>query len=130
MLHWLYTYVASVCFKYFSSFKRMLQVFYLDVAYVALAIHVCCKRVFVNVPSVSEIRCKCYTTRREKWVQNEVVPSGATSPHARGKQSERGVPHKHAQAHAYCSSKRGLADKCGSSSARATTAASAYRRRG
>jgi hypothetical protein len=24
VLHWLYTYVASVCFKYFSCFKRML----------------------------------------------------------------------------------------------------------
>jgi hypothetical protein len=27
MLHWLYTYVASICFKCFSCFKRMLQVF-------------------------------------------------------------------------------------------------------
>jgi hypothetical protein len=75
-----YMYVASVCFKCFSSFKRMLQVFYwmlhmlqwlytyvasvclkcfccfqtyvasilsrYDVAYVALAIHVCCKCTF------------------------------------------------------------------------------------
>jgi hypothetical protein len=29
-----------------AVFKRMLQVFYLDVAYVALAIHVCCKCMF------------------------------------------------------------------------------------
>jgi hypothetical protein len=34
MLQWLYTYVA-ICFKCCSNFKRMLQVFYLDVAYVA-----------------------------------------------------------------------------------------------
>jgi hypothetical protein len=38
--------VVSVCFKYFSSFKRMLQMFHLDVAHVAVAIHVCCKSVF------------------------------------------------------------------------------------
>jgi len=42
----LYTYVASVCFKCFSYFKHMLQVFYLDVAYVAMAIHVCWKCMF------------------------------------------------------------------------------------
>jgi hypothetical protein len=46
MLHmvlWLYTYVASVCSKYFCS---MLQVFYLFVAYIAVAIHICCKIMF------------------------------------------------------------------------------------
>jgi hypothetical protein len=36
-------YVASVCFKCFDCFKHMLQVFYLDIAYVAVAIHVCSK---------------------------------------------------------------------------------------
>jgi hypothetical protein len=34
---------ASVCF---NCFKRMLQVFYLDVTYVVVAIHICCKRMF------------------------------------------------------------------------------------
>jgi hypothetical protein len=43
MLQWLYTCVASVCFKYFSGFKRMLQVFHLDVA---VTIHVCCQCAF------------------------------------------------------------------------------------
>jgi hypothetical protein len=47
MLHWLYTYVVSVCFKYLSCFKHMLQVFYLDVAYIAVSTYiyvasVCC----------------------------------------------------------------------------------------
>jgi hypothetical protein len=46
MLQWLYTCVASVCFKCFSSFKRMLQVFDLDVTYIAVAIYACCKCVF------------------------------------------------------------------------------------
>jgi hypothetical protein len=46
ILQWLYTCVTSVCFKNFSSFKRMLQVFHLDVAYVPVAIHVCCNCVF------------------------------------------------------------------------------------
>jgi hypothetical protein len=39
-LQCLYMYVASVCFKYFSCFKHMLQVFYLYDAYVAVAKHV------------------------------------------------------------------------------------------
>jgi len=56
MSQWLYTYVASVCFKYFSCFKRMLQVFYLDIAYAAVAILVCCKRVS-NVLSVLDLCC-------------------------------------------------------------------------
>ena len=34
------------CRKCFGCFKHMLQVFYLDIAYVALAIHVCCKCLF------------------------------------------------------------------------------------
>jgi hypothetical protein len=37
ILQWLYTCVVSLCFK------RMLRVFHLDVAYVAVAINVCCK---------------------------------------------------------------------------------------
>jgi hypothetical protein len=32
--------------KCFSCFRRMLQVFYLDVAYVLVAIHICCKPMF------------------------------------------------------------------------------------
>jgi hypothetical protein len=42
--------VASVCFKCFSCFRGMLQVFHMDVAkvdrdvaYVAMVVHVCCK---------------------------------------------------------------------------------------
>ena len=44
-----HTYVASVCFKCFSCFKRMLQVFYLDVAYVFTHM------LQVYVPSVLEV---------------------------------------------------------------------------
>jgi hypothetical protein len=46
------TYVASVFFKCFSCFRRMLQVFYLDVAkvylnvaYVVMTIQICSKRI-------------------------------------------------------------------------------------
>jgi hypothetical protein len=46
MLQRPYTYVVSVCFKCFSCFKRMLQVFCLYIVYVALTIHVCCKCMF------------------------------------------------------------------------------------
>jgi hypothetical protein len=37
MFHWLYMYVANV------RFKRMLEVFYLDVTYLAVVIHICYK---------------------------------------------------------------------------------------
>jgi hypothetical protein len=40
MLQWLYTYIVNVCFKFFVC---MLQLFYLDIAYIAVAIHVFCK---------------------------------------------------------------------------------------
>jgi hypothetical protein len=43
MFQWLYTYVANIYPKCFIYFRRM-QMFYLDVAYVAVAIHICCKR--------------------------------------------------------------------------------------
>jgi hypothetical protein len=46
MLQWLYTYVVSVCFKWFNCFRSMLQVFYLDVPSVIVAIHICCKHMF------------------------------------------------------------------------------------
>jgi hypothetical protein len=52
MLQWLYMYVASICFKYFRYFKSMLQVFYLDIAYVVVAIHICCKHMFPNISPV------------------------------------------------------------------------------
>jgi hypothetical protein len=39
-----HTYVTSVCSKCFICFRRMLQVFYLDVAYVGVSIYICCKR--------------------------------------------------------------------------------------
>jgi hypothetical protein len=43
MLQRQYVYVASVCF---SFFKSMLQVYFLDVAYVAVAVHICCTGMF------------------------------------------------------------------------------------
>jgi hypothetical protein len=39
-------YVASVYSKCLIYFRRMLQVFYLDVPYISVAIHICCKRLF------------------------------------------------------------------------------------
>jgi hypothetical protein len=38
----------------------MLEVFYLDVAYVAAAIHICCKCMFVNVLFISDVCCSKY----------------------------------------------------------------------
>jgi hypothetical protein len=61
MLHWLYTYVASVCFKCFNCFKRMLQMFCLDVAYVAVPIHICCKHILQVFLSRCCICCSAHT---------------------------------------------------------------------
>jgi hypothetical protein len=41
--------VASICFKCFRCSSCMLQVFYVDGAYVVMAIHVCCKCIVPNV---------------------------------------------------------------------------------
>jgi hypothetical protein len=67
MLQWICTCVASI------YFKRMLQVFHLDVAYVAAAINVCCKSVFPNVSVVSSrcrICCSGYTRMLQLYVLN------------------------------------------------------------
>ena len=44
MLLWLYTHVSSVCFR---CFKLMLQLFHLNVAYIAMAIHTCSKHIHI-----------------------------------------------------------------------------------
>jgi hypothetical protein len=41
-----------------AVFRSMLQVFYLDFAYVVVAIHICCKRMFSDISSVSDV---CYS---------------------------------------------------------------------
>jgi energy-converting hydrogenase Eha subunit C len=75
IFHLLYTYVASLCFKYFTCFKRMLQVFYLDVAYVAVIIHIVATYVLivspcfsmlqqVLLPTCSDLRASTRFTRR------------------------------------------------------------------
>jgi hypothetical protein len=75
VLRWLYICVASVCLKCFSCFKRVLQVFHLDVAYITVAIHVVasvfskCFQLFhldiayiaVAIQYVASICSKCFT---------------------------------------------------------------------
>ena len=59
--------VANSHFKYFRCFRGTLQVFYMDVAkvyrdvaHVAMAIHVCCKRPFqMFYLPFSNVCCKC-----------------------------------------------------------------------
>jgi hypothetical protein len=118
-LQCLYTYVASEYFKGFICFRRMLQVFYLDVAYVLVAIYIYCKHLFkifhlfyimlqvfspdvayvVNVSPVSEICCRsascCSISRRRKRTQ-ETIPTGAAS------EAGVGGPHLHAYQQARC----------------------------
>jgi hypothetical protein len=58
------SHVVSICFR---CFRNMLQVFYMDVikvdrdvAYVAMAIHVCFKCMFQMFYLFSDICCKCF----------------------------------------------------------------------
>jgi hypothetical protein len=78
---WFATFVQKgVCFKCFSCLKRILQVFYMDVVYVAQAIHVCCKCIFqmfqlfrMYVASVLSGCCICctgYTRMLQVYVLN------------------------------------------------------------
>jgi hypothetical protein len=63
ILQWLYTYVASVSSKYFTYFRRMLQAFYLDVVYVVVVIHICCKHMFQLFHQVSVCCGRCSDSR-------------------------------------------------------------------
>jgi hypothetical protein len=46
MLQWLYAYVVKCMFQMFQLFHKYVQVFYLDVACLAVAIHICCTSMF------------------------------------------------------------------------------------
>jgi hypothetical protein len=47
--------------KFRVVFKSILQVFYLNIAYVVVAIHICSKRMLSNVLSVLDVCCnKCF----------------------------------------------------------------------
>jgi hypothetical protein len=80
MFQCLYTYVASV---YLKCFIRMLQRFYLDVAFVAAAIHIC-KRMFTCFIRMMQ---KCLVAT----LAGAAVPICATS--------EAGVDGPHLHAH-------------------------------
>ena len=60
ILQWLYICVASVCFKCFSCFKRMLQVFYLDAAYVEWPYTYVASVCFKYFSYFKCICCKCF----------------------------------------------------------------------
>jgi len=49
----IYMHVTSVCFKYFRCFIRMLQVFYLNIAYGLQWLQTC-------FPGVLDVCCKCF----------------------------------------------------------------------
>jgi hypothetical protein len=59
-----YTHILqSVCSKCFIRFRCMLQVFYLDIAYVVAALHICCMcmfQIFQMYVAASVSCCKCF----------------------------------------------------------------------
>jgi hypothetical protein len=74
-----------ICFKcmfqMFQLFHTHVALFYLDVAYVAVAIYIiCCKRMFQifhlfqTYVAASSLCCKCFMSKRWKRTQMEVVP--------------------------------------------------------
>jgi hypothetical protein len=52
--------VANVCFRCFSCFRHMLEVFYLNVAYVAVATHML-QAYVLNVLSVLDVCCSKFS---------------------------------------------------------------------
>ena len=99
MLHWLYTYVNSVCFKCFSCSIRMLQAFYLDVVYVVVAIHMLQMYVIVflfrTYVAANTLCCKVLYDPRD-------VGADGGGPLVRaGSEVGTMAPHMHAQAHTY-----------------------------
>jgi hypothetical protein len=68
--------VASVCFKCFTCFKYMLQVFYLNVTYVAVATHICCKAYVLNVLSVLDVCCSKFSML-QVFHGAQAIPVGA-----------------------------------------------------
>jgi hypothetical protein len=53
------SHVARVFFKCLRCFRDMLQVFRMDVAYVVIVVHVCCRRLFLMFHLFFDICCKC-----------------------------------------------------------------------
>jgi hypothetical protein len=60
--------VASVCFKYFNFFTHMLQVFYLNIAYVASVLFECCI-CSSGYTYVASIYSKCFICFRHMLLQ-------------------------------------------------------------
>ena len=58
-------YVINVSYIFSPKLQQVfscckLQVFYVDVAYVAMAIHVCCKCIVPNDADASDVCCTCF----------------------------------------------------------------------
>jgi hypothetical protein len=56
----IFRHVSSLWFKCFRCFRRIFQMFHLDVAYITMAIHACFKRVFQMFQMFSDLCCKCF----------------------------------------------------------------------
>jgi hypothetical protein len=79
---------------------------YLDVAYIAMLIHICCKhmfqmfRLFQTYITERSSYCKCFISRLRKRVQAETVPVTASCPHmCTGSEVGTGGPYGAARAH-------------------------------
>jgi hypothetical protein len=90
MLLWLYTHVSNICFKCFICFRRMLQMFHLDVLKVGLggahaAIVCCC--CYVGHHMFQKYPACCCVGHRATWCMLRVcgrvtMPSAAVCVHA------------------------------------------------
>jgi hypothetical protein len=72
MLQWLYTYVVRVCSKCFICFKRILQMFYQNITYVAMAM------LQMYVPDVLSECCKsiseyCNSRSGCRWCEEAIT---------------------------------------------------------
>ena len=98
MLQWLYTYVAIVCSKCFICFRRILQVFYLDVAYtcmlqvyvlnISVILNLCCKYIYLNIAYVA-MATQCYNKSSMLRVFYEAQK--ASGPYGAAQAGEQGM---------------------------------------
>jgi hypothetical protein len=77
------------------------EVFYLDNAYVVVVIHICCKRMFINVSSVPDICYNKFFMLQVMHDQAWEVSADGGGPLRHSGPGRRGGPHMHAQAHGY-----------------------------
>jgi hypothetical protein len=100
ILQWLYTYVVSVCFKSFSCFQKYVASVYLDLAYVAVVIHML-QAYVLNISPVPNVCCS-----KSFHYQTRATSASKGSPRVHAQQHGMHRRAQQQQAHAGACSRR------------------------